>query len=33
MRSGRLRSIKLAGARLIPMNAIDELLSAPEEYM
>ncbi|MEV1145995.1 MULTISPECIES: helix-turn-helix domain-containing protein [Micromonospora] len=32
MRSGRLRSVKLGRARLIPVAAIEELLSATEEY-
>ncbi|PWU43146.1 excisionase [Micromonospora globispora] len=32
MRSGRLRSIKAGRARLIPLTAIDELLSADEEF-
>ncbi|MGI5178691.1 helix-turn-helix domain-containing protein [Dactylosporangium sp. CA-152071] len=31
MRSGRLRSVKLDRARLIPLAAIEELLSATEE--
>ncbi|MFD6753881.1 helix-turn-helix domain-containing protein [Micromonospora gifhornensis] len=32
MRSGRLRSIKAGRARLIPLAAIDEFLSADEEF-
>ncbi|MGK5520788.1 DNA binding domain-containing protein, excisionase family [Micromonospora echinofusca] len=32
MRSGRLRSVKLGRARLIPVAAIEELLSATEEF-
>ncbi|MEU3455677.1 helix-turn-helix domain-containing protein [Micromonospora sp. NPDC006766] len=32
MRSGRLRSVKLGRARLIPVVAIEELLSATEEF-
>lgn len=32
MRSGQLRSIKAGRARLIPLAAIDEFLSATEEY-
>ncbi|WP_446218823.1 helix-turn-helix domain-containing protein [Micromonospora sp. IBHARD004] len=32
MRSGRLRSIKAGRARLIPLAAIDDLLSATEEF-
>ncbi|WP_231929916.1 hypothetical protein OG799_21875 [Micromonospora sp. NBC_00898] len=31
MRSGRLRSVKLGRARLIPIAAIDDFLSATEE--
>ena len=31
MRSGRLRSVKLDRARLIPLAAIEELLSATDE--
>ncbi|PWU53123.1 excisionase [Micromonospora globispora] len=31
MRSGRLRSVKLGRARLIPIAAIDDFLSANEE--
>jgi len=31
IRSGRLRSVKAGRARLIPLSAIEELLSAPEE--
>ncbi|PWU52008.1 excisionase [Micromonospora globispora] len=31
MRSGRLRSVKLGRARLIPIAAIDDVLSANEE--
>ncbi|WP_433051132.1 helix-turn-helix domain-containing protein [Dactylosporangium sp. CS-033363] len=31
MRSGRLRSVKLGRARLIPISAIEELLSASEQ--
>jgi hypothetical protein len=31
MRSGRLRSVKVGRARLIPVAAIDELLSASED--
>jgi excisionase family DNA binding protein len=32
MRSGRLRSVKAGRARLIPVAAIEEFLSATEEY-
>ncbi|PTA43029.1 helix-turn-helix domain-containing protein [Micromonospora sp. RP3T] len=32
MRSGRLRSIKAGRARLIPLTAIDDFLSADEEF-
>ncbi|MFE9689834.1 helix-turn-helix domain-containing protein [Micromonospora sp. NPDC005806] len=32
MRSGRLRSIKAGRARLIPLTAIDDFLSATEEF-
>lgn len=32
MRSGRLRSIKAGRARLIPLAAIDDFLSADEEF-
>jgi excisionase family DNA binding protein len=32
LRTGRLRSIKVGRARLIPLSAIDEFLSANEEY-
>ncbi|PWU44510.1 excisionase [Micromonospora globispora] len=32
MRSGRLRSVKLGRARLIPVASIEELLTATEEY-
>ncbi len=32
MRAGRLRSIKVGAARLIPVSAIDELLSKTEEF-
>ncbi|MFI7553085.1 helix-turn-helix domain-containing protein [Micromonospora sediminimaris] len=32
MRSGRLRSVKLGRARLIPVAAIEELLSASEDF-
>ncbi len=32
MRSGRLRSIKAGRARLIPLAAIEDFLSAAEEY-
>jgi excisionase family DNA binding protein len=32
LRSGRLRSIKAGRARLIPLSAIDEFLSATEEF-
>ena len=32
MRAGRLRSVKVGRARLIPVTAIEELLSATEEY-
>ena len=32
MRSGQLRSIKAGRARLIPLAAIDEFLSANEEW-
>ncbi|MGC1214736.1 MAG: helix-turn-helix domain-containing protein [Micromonospora sp.] len=32
MRSGRLRSTKVGRARLIPLAAIDDLLSATEEF-
>ncbi len=32
LRSGRLRSIKAGRARLIPLAAIDEFLSANEEF-
>jgi excisionase family DNA binding protein len=32
MRSGRLRSVKAGRARLIPVSAIEEFLSAEEEY-
>jgi excisionase family DNA binding protein len=32
MRAGRLRSVKLGRARLIPVAAIEELLSAAEDY-
>ncbi|MCZ7478369.1 helix-turn-helix domain-containing protein [Micromonospora sp. WMMC273] len=32
MRSGRLRSIKAGRARLIPVTAIDQFLSADEEF-
>ena len=31
MRSGRLRSVKLGRARLIPISAIEELLSADNQ--
>ena len=31
IRSGQLRSIKAGRARLIPVAAIDEFLSAPQE--
>lgn len=31
MRSGRLRSVKLGRARLIPVAAIEELLSKAED--
>jgi excisionase family DNA binding protein len=32
LRSGRLRSIRVGRARLIPLSAIDEFLSTKEEY-
>jgi excisionase family DNA binding protein len=32
MRAGRLRSVKAGRARLIPLVAIEEFLSASEEY-
>jgi excisionase family DNA binding protein len=32
MRAGRLRSIKVGRARLIPMSAIESLLAAEEEW-
>lgn len=31
MRSGRLRSVKVGAARLIPVAAIEDLLSTKEE--
>jgi excisionase family DNA binding protein len=31
MRAGRLRSVKAGRARLIPLAAIEEFLSVPEE--
>jgi excisionase family DNA binding protein len=31
IRAGRLRSVKAGRARLIPLSAIEELLSAPGE--
>ncbi|GAB1688371.1 helix-turn-helix domain-containing protein [Krasilnikovia sp. M28-CT-15] len=33
LRSGQLRSIKAGRARLIPLAAIDELLSATDEVL
>ncbi len=33
MRAGRLRSVKVGRARLIPMSAIEDLLSASEELL
>ncbi len=32
MRSGRLRSVKVGRARLIPISAIEELLASSEEW-
>jgi excisionase family DNA binding protein len=32
LRSGQLRSIKAGRARLIPLSAIDDYLSATEEF-
>lgn len=30
MKSGRLRSVRLGGARLIPVTALEELIEPPE---